>query len=129
MKLNGVGQMMSKEMNSIFKIMIKYDLVGGIILSGILYWFMDLEILTIFLLGLLISLINSLANGFILEYSLSNKKNVILLLSYFIRIILIITISIPFIKDQDKIIAYILGYTSHFGFLSIYWLKKWKEGI
>lgn len=129
MKLNGVGQVMSKEMNSIFKIMIKYDLVGGIILSIILYYFIDLEIIIIFLLGLLVSLINSLANGLILEYSLNNKKNVILLLSYFIRIILIITIAIPFIKYQDKIIAYILGYTAHFGFLSIYWLKKWKEGI
>jgi len=127
--LNGVGQVMSKEMNSIFKIMIKYDLVGGIILFGILYYFLDLEIIAIFLLGLLVSLINSLANGLILEYSLNNKKNVILLLSYFIRIILIITISIPFIKDQDKIIAYVLGYTAHFGFLFIYWFKKWKEGI
>ena len=105
--------MMSKEMNSIFKIMIKYDLVGGIISSGILCYFLELEILAIFLLGLLVSLINSLANGLILEYSLNNKKNVILLLSYFIRIILIITISIPFIKDQDKIIAYVLGYTAH----------------
>lgn len=120
---------MSKEMNSIFKIMIKYDLVGGIISSGILCYFLELEILAIFLLGLLVSLINSLANGLILEYSLNNKKNVILLLSYFIRIILIITISIPFIKDQDKIIAYVLGYTAHFGFLFIYWFKKWKEGI
>lgn len=129
MKLNGVGQVMSKEMNSIFKIMIKYDLVGGIILSIILYYFIDLEIIIIFLLGLLVSLINSLANGSILEYSLNNKKNVILLVSYFIRITLIITIAIPFIKYQNKIIAYILGYTAHFGFLSIYWLKKWKEGI
>lgn len=129
MKLNGVGQVMSKEMNSIFKVMIKYDLIGGIVLAAILYSFIDFKILLILLLGLLVSLINSLANGFLLEYSLNNKKNIILLLSYFLRIIIIIIISIPFIKDQNKIMAYILGYTSHFGFLFIYWIKRWKEGI
>lgn len=128
-KLNGVGQVMSKEMYSMFKTMIKYDLIGGLLVFVILYSFIKIEVLLVLFLGLIVSLINNLVNGIILEYSLKKQKPLILSLNYFIRISVILIIAIPFIENQNKILAYILGYTSHFGFLFIYWIKKWKEGM
>ena len=120
---------MSKEMNKTFKIMIKYDLIGGIIITIILWCLINYKIAFIFLLGLLVSLLNGIISGIILEYSLTKNKSIILSLSYFLRISLILIVSLPFIKNLNTIISYILGYTSHFGFLLIYWIKNWKEGI
>ncbi|NLL30175.1 MAG: hypothetical protein GX258_03865 [Clostridiales bacterium] len=120
---------MSKEMKSLLKIMIKYDLLGGLILAVILSKAVNIKFSIIFLFGDIISLINAIASGFLLEYTLKNNKSFLLVISYVLRILIIVILAIPFLNNLMNLIAYILGYTIHFIFQTIYWIKKWKEEI
>jgi ATP synthase protein I len=117
---------MSREMKALIKSMIKYDLIGGVIFALIISLPFSFELASIFYLGVLIALINFILSGIILEYSIKRKGKVLLILSYTIRIIIILAIATLFITNLHKILAYILGYISHFILLTIYWLRKEK---
>ena len=117
---------MSREMNKIISKMIKYDLIAGFIFVLILSIFFNLKVALIFFLGLIVSLINTIANGLIIEYALKNEKNMLLAISYLVRIFIIILIALPFFYNLIQLLSYILGYVSHFVFVVFYWMKKGK---
>ncbi|MBU5454340.1 hypothetical protein [Caproiciproducens sp. MSJ-32] len=118
---------MSKEMNNLFKIMIKYDLIGGFFLTTILSIVVNIKFSIIFLFGDLVSLINAVSSGILLEYALKKGKGVFLFITYIIRILIIVILAIPFLNNLMEIIAYILGYMLHFIFQVIYWINVRKE--
>lgn len=119
---------MSKEMNNLFRKMIKYDLIGGFISLFIIFLIFNLKSGFIFSLGLMVSLANALVSGFILENSLKKGKSLLLSLSFFIRIGIILLIALPFYSEFKEIVSYILGYISHFLFLLISLFdNSWKE--
>ena len=117
---------MSREMNNIISKMIKYDLIAGFIFVLILSPVFNIKVALIFFLGLIVSLINTIANGLIIEYSFKNDKSILLAISYFIRIAIIILIALPFLNNLIQLLSYILGYVSHFVFVVFYWMKKGK---
>lgn len=117
---------MSREMNNIISKMIKYDLIAGFIFVLILSPVFNIKVALIFFLGLIVSLINTIANGLIIEYSFKNDKSTLLAISYFIRIAIIILIALPFLNNLIQLLSYILGYVSHFVFVVFYWMKKGK---
>lgn len=98
----------------------KYDLIAGFIFSVIISIFLTLKIGAIFFLGILIALINFFASGIILEYCILKNKRILLISSYFIRISIILMIALIFINKLNTLLAYILGYISHFVLLIIY---------
>ncbi|NLZ35724.1 MAG: hypothetical protein GX889_12660 [Clostridiales bacterium] len=118
---------MSKEMNNLFKIMTKYDLIGGLILTIILSIFVNIKFSIIFLLGDIVSLLNAILSGIILEYALKNNKSLFLFITYVLRILIIVILGIPFLNSLIELIAYILGYLVHFIFQIIYWIRMRKE--
>ena len=115
---------MSREMNNVISKMVKYDLISGFIFVLILSLFFNLKVALIFFLGLMVSLINTIANGLIIEYSFKNNKRTLLALSYLVRISIIILIALPFLNNLIQLLAYIFGYVSHFIFVVFYWMKK-----
>lgn len=117
---------MSREMKALIKAMIKYDLIGGVIFALIISLPFSFKLASIFYLGVVVALVNFVSSGIILEYCIREKKKLLLILSYTIRIIIILAIATLFISNLHKILAYILGYISHFILLIIYWLRKEK---
>ena len=75
---------------------------------------------------LFLALLNTIASGLILEYSLKNDKKTILILSYIIRILIIIIIALPFLNNLIQLITYLIGYILHFAVIIFYWIKTGK---
>ncbi|ATD55929.1 hypothetical protein [Clostridium chauvoei] len=117
---------MSREMNNLLSKMIKCDLVGGIISALIVSLLVNLQIASIFFMGVLVALINFIVSGKILEYSLIRNKRLLIICSYFIKIMVIVCLALPFMYNLQKLIAYVGGYIIHFVFLTGYWLKNEK---
>lgn len=119
---------MSKEMNRIQKNGIKYDIFGGVIFSLMVFLITDLKCALVFLLGLAISLINFIISGRIIERLLIEKKSKFFTLTYILKIITVLVFAMPFIWELKTILAYMLGYISHFIFLMIYWIRN-ERGV
>lgn len=117
---------MSREMNKLISGMIKYDFYGGFIFALIVSLSINLQIASIFLMGVLVALINFSASGILLEYSVMRNKRLLLIISYLVRITAIVCLALPFMYNLQKLIAYIIGYIMHFLFLTVYWLKNEK---
>lgn len=115
-------------MNNLIRKMIKYDLIGGFISVFIIFLIFNLKISFIFSLGLIVSLINAMVSGFILENSLQKGRSLLFSLSFFVRIGIILLIAFPFYNEFKEILSYVLGYISHFLFLVISMFdKNFKE--
>lgn len=120
---------MSKEMNKFIISVLKYELIGAIIFSLILSILVDINFSLITLYGLAISILNFVSNSLITEYVLKKKKKGIFYpMTYFFRIIITVILSIPIIFSLKTVIAFIIGYVSHFVFLTVYWIKNEKGG-
>lgn len=120
---------MSIEMNKLIKQMIKYDLIGGFIFILIISLMVNIQSALIFSLGLMVSLINAMVSGVIIENSLQKGKSLLFSLSFFVRITIILLIAFPFCSEFIEILSYIGGYISHFLFLLIsIFDKNFKEG-
>lgn len=117
---------MSREMNKTISNMVKYDLIAGFIFVLILSLTFNLKVALTFLLGLIVSLINTVVNGLIIEYSLLKNKKLILMLSYIIRIVIIVLIAVPFLNNIIQLLSYILGYLAHLLLIVMYWVKNGK---
>lgn len=83
-----------------------------------------------FLIGFLVAIVCFLLNAIVANYVLIKEnldKNWSIMLSSFLRIILVIAIgALILINDKKQLIAYVLGYSSHFVSLIIYSLKHEK---
>ncbi|GAB6169221.1 hypothetical protein JCM1393_16810 [Clostridium carnis] len=117
---------MSREMKRLLSNVIRYDLCGGFIFALIVSLLVNLQIASIFFMGVLVALINFFISGKILEYSLVRNKRLLIIISYFIRITVIVCLALPFMYNLEKLIAYVAGYIFHFIFLTFYWLKNEK---
>ena len=117
---------MSGEMKKVIFNMIKYDFILCFIFVLILSLILNLKVALIFLLGLMVSLVNTIINGLVIEYSLIKNKKVLLVISYIVRILIIVLIAVPFMREFIDILSYISGYISHLLFLLIYWVKNEK---
>lgn len=117
---------MSKEMKRLLFNTARYDLYGGIIFSLILFSSINWTFATIYFLGLMVALINFIVSGKVLEYLLSSNKGILLPVSYTLRILIIILLAVPFFNNLYQLIAYLVGYLSHFLFLIFSWVKHEK---
>lgn len=118
---------MSKNVNSFLNKMIKYDLYGGLILTLILSISVSSKFSIIYFVGVVVALVNFFVSGKIIKNRLSNKRGSMLFtISYVLRLLIVVVAAIPFISQLSNLIAYVMGYFSHFIFLAIYWIKSQK---
>lgn len=116
---------MSKDVNKFLNEMTKYDLYAGIIVSLILLITVTTKFSIIYFIGIIVSLVNFFVSGKITKNMLGKKRGgMLFLVSYFIRSLLVVGIAIPFMGELINLIAYIIGYLSHFVVLTIYYLKS-----
>lgn len=118
---------MSKNVNSFLYKMIKYDLYGGIILTLILSISVSTKFSIIYFVGVVVALVNFFVSGKIIKNRLSNKRGSMLFtIIYVLRLLIVVGVAIPFTSQLSNLIAYVMGYLSHFIFVTIYWIKSRK---
>lgn len=113
--------------NSVCKLLlgtVKINLIIGIFGALIIFTLLSIHPALAFLLGVVIACINFLLNGYVTERLLNPNKVKIswfIYLSFFLRISIILCMSLFFINNIKSLIAYIIGFISQFVGLSIYW--------
>lgn len=102
---------------------ILFDIILALILGGTTYYFFK-NYVFIVLFGLSLAIISFVLNGIITEYILlkkTGKYKTVALISYLIKIVTISGIAvILFNQNKLNVIAYMLGYSSHFISLTLY---------
>lgn len=106
---------MSKEMNKFIKFLIKYDLIGAVVFSLILAMSISIEFAIIYIFGFIISTVNFIIHYILVEGVLVKGKNKLIIpMNYFIRIFFVVLLAIPFANKIENLIAYLIGYISHY---------------
>lgn len=104
---------MSKEMNKLELITVKYDIAITLFLSLIIGIIFSFDVAVVFTLGSFISLINYLLLIYFTKKSLSGNK-ITVIISNILRIIIVAVMIIPFANNFKLVIAYVLGITLHY---------------
>lgn len=107
---------MSKEMNNILSKVTKYDMISGLFLSLIIGIFLSLAPAMIFLLGVMLSMSNFLLNAYFTDRWLLSKGLNLTIISI-VRILLVVSIVIPFANNPQLVVAYLVGFSSHYAVL------------
>ncbi|MGE5626822.1 MAG: ATP synthase subunit I [Solirubrobacterales bacterium] len=122
---------MNDDVKGMLKKILVLDLIVGAFLSVIVCVFFS-KYLVVFMLGIIVSLASFAINSFMTQYAYNGyKKNpaLITLVGFFIRVLLVCAIGF-FIYQRNTInvLAYMLGYSSHFISLTLYGILINKEG-
>ena len=117
---------MTREMKALLKLVIKEDILFGLIIALIIFCINPKGAL-IFLLGIMIAMMNFVVKGIILEKSLNaGKRNVFSLISTFIRISTVIIIALFLANNKYNLLLYLAGFITHFPILIFGWIKSQK---
>lgn len=104
---------MSKEMNKLQSEITKYDMMSGLFMSLIIGLIFTISTAIVFLLGVMMALVNfRLSIYFSNRWLLTNRF--LLIISTFLRIILVSISIIPLLNNIKLLSAYILGLVFHF---------------
>lgn len=120
---------MTTEMKLFLKNSVKYDIILGVCISIILFCFFGKNIAFIYFLGLIVSVINFLLSGVILDKNLNSTSRIFKILfpfSYVARIACVAFIAILFAKEVSYLIAYLGGFISHFPIIIFSWIRRQK---
>lgn len=114
---------MQNDLQYMLRKVILFDIILALILGGTTYYFFK-NYVFIVLFGLSLAIISFVLNGIITEYILlkkTGKYKTVALISYLIKIVTISGIAvILFNQNKLNVIAYMLGYSSHFISLTLY---------
>lgn len=105
---------MKKEMNKLLLQMVKYDLGSGLLISLMIILISTFINAGIYMAGMCTSLINFLISGYVVRNCLTKSRAWIILVTYFLRMGFIILTIIPFVKNMQYTIYYIVGFCSHY---------------
>jgi len=111
------------DLKDMFKKVIIFDTILAAILYGTTNIFAK-NYSSIVLLGLALALLSFISNGIIAEYLLvhnTGKYKSIALIGFLLRIVIIAGIGLVLFKHNKlNVVAYMLGYSSHFISLTLY---------
>lgn len=114
---------MQKDLQEMIKRILFFDLIVALILFVITN-FMFKEYKLVLILGLFIAFLNFVLNGIITEYALINKQsnfNSLMIIGFVLRVLIVCAIAIMLLKyNKFNVVAYMLGYSSHFISLTLY---------
>ncbi len=117
---------MGNDLRNMLKRIALIDFIIALFTVSTMLYFVKKEYIMFFLLGLIVSLLNFLANGFITNYILMSKtraQGFLSILSFIVRTLLISFIALIILSYQHNafhMIAYVLGYISQFTAFIIY---------
>lgn len=104
---------MNKEVNNLLLKMIKYDLGSGILISLIITLISNFQNAGIYMVGICVALMNFLAYGYTIEKFLG-KQQWVISVTYFMRMGFIVMTILPFVKNMQHMIYYMIGFLSHY---------------
>ena len=109
----------------------KYNILIGLCVFIVLGLINKVNIGAIYFLGLLIATINFCMASIKMDNHLNGNKNskISLRLSYIFRIGLIVTVSVMLSETSSYLIAYILGFISHYPILILSYIRNREEVI
>ena len=120
---------MNKEMNKLLLQMVQYDLVSGLFISliiGIISTFINAGS---YLAGISVAAINFFVSGYVIsKYLGKDKKQLFIIVSNFLRMGFIIITILPFVKNMNFMIFYIIGFITHYIIMLIVFSIKNRKG-
>ena len=121
---------MSKGMNKLLLHMVQYDLVSGLFISLIIGIISTFSNAGSYLAGISVAAINFFVSGYIIsKYLGKGRKQLFMIASYFLRMGFIIITLLPFVKNMNCIILYIIGFSSHYIILIVFSIKNRKGSV
>jgi ATP synthase protein I len=121
---------MNKVMNKLLLQMVQYDLGSGLFISlviGIISTFINAGS---YLAGISVAAINFFVSGYvILRYLGKGKKQLLFIASNFLRLGFICITILPFVKNMNCMIFYIVGFSSHYVILMVFSIKNRKGSV
>jgi ATP synthase protein I len=121
---------MNKGMNKLLLHMVQYDLISGLFIAliiGIIFTFISAGS---YLVGISVSAINFFVSGYVISrYLGQNKKQWFIIASYFLRMGFIVITMIPFVRNTNSIIFYIIGFITHYIVLIVFSVKNRKGSV
>lgn len=122
---------MSVELKGIIKVILRTVLIIIVSLLSISFLLGQVNLISIYSIGLSVSAMNFITGGVILEKRIySNKKifNYIFILIYILKVLLVLIISYIFMFNLKMFLAYIIGFASFYLILILTYIKN-KGGI
>ena len=120
---------MNKVMNKLLLQMVQYDLGSGLFISlviGIISTFINAGS---YFAGISVAAINYFVSGYvILNYLGKGKKQLLIIVSNFLRMGFIIITILPFTKNVNFMIFYIIGFITHYIIMLIVFSIKNRKG-
>ena len=121
---------MNKEMNKLLLHMVQYDLGSGLFISliiGIISTFINAGS---YLAGISVAAINFFVSGYVIsKYLGKDKKQLFIIASNFLRMGFIIITILPFVKNMNFMIFYVIGFITHYIMLIVFSIKNRKGSV
>ena len=120
---------MNKAMNKLLIQMVQYDLGSGLFISlivGIISTFINAGS---YFAGISVAAINFFVSGYVISnYLGKDKKQLLVIASNFLRMGFIIITFLPFVKNINFMIFYIIGFSTHYIIMLIVFSIKNRKG-
>lgn len=120
---------MTKDLSIIVKTVARNDLIGGIVLFLILLLLGQCKIGGILLVGTIVSMINFVVSAIVTNKFLNEAKKskaILFPMSYLIRIVSIVAITVVFSNKTSYLLAFLIGFFIHYIILVITTIKIQK---
>lgn len=121
---------MNKVMNKLLLQQVQYDLGSGLFISlviGIISTFINAGS---YFAGIGVAAINYFISGYVISTCLvQNKKQLFVIVSYFLRLGFIVMTIIPFAKSVNLMAFYVAGFITHFILLIVLGIKNRKGSV
>ena len=120
---------MNKAMNKLLLQMVQYDLGSGLFISliiGIISTFMNAGS---YLAGIIVAMINFLISTYVISrYLGKQKKQWFIVVNNFLRLGFVIITILPFVKNVNFMVFYIIGFSTHYIIMLIVFSIKNRKG-
>jgi len=120
---------MSKGVNKLLKHMLQYDLVSGLFIALIIGIISTFSNAGSYFAGISVSAINFFVSGYVIsKYLGKGKKQWFIIAGNFLRLGFIIITILPFVRNMNFMIFYIIGFSSHYIIMLIVFGIKNRKG-
>jgi len=121
---------MNKAMNKLLLEQVQYDLGSGLFISLVIGMISTFINAGGYFLGISVAAINYFVSGYVIAICLGqNKKPLLVIVSYFLRLGFIVMTIIPFTKNINFMVFYTIGFVAHYIILIALSIKNRKGSV
>lgn len=121
---------MNKVMNKLLLKQVQFDLGSGLFIAlviGIISTFINAGS---YFAGISVAAVNYFVSGYVILICLEqNKKQLFIIVSYFLRLGFIVITIIPMTKSMNLMIFYVVGFITHYILLVVLGIKNRKGSV